>query len=153
MYASTTIVGNLGADAEMRYTPSGTAVSNFRVAVNERWNDRDGQPQEKTTWFRVAVWGKQAEAINQYLVKGRLVLVEGTVEARAYTAKDGTPRAALELRARDVRFLGGKGDVDSGNGSGSASGHVAAELERQERTQTPPGMRRVNLNDDEPLPF
>ncbi len=141
-YSKTIIVGNLGADAEMRYTPSGAAVSNFRVAVNERWNDREGQPQEKTTWFRVALWGKQAEAINQYLVKGKEVLVEGSVEASAYTAQDGTAKAGLELRARDVRLLGGR----EGGGNGGTY-----EPEPPRRTS---GVK-VNLNDDDPgdLPF
>lgn len=155
MYASTTIVGNLGRDAEMRYTPSGTAVSNFRVAVNERWTDREGQPQEKTTWFRVAVWGRQAEAINQYLVKGKQVLVEGTIDASAYTAQDGTPRAGLELRARNVRLLGTRQDGD-GDEPATGTGYLDAELQRQAR-QAPPEpvtpARTVNLNRDDPLPF
>ena len=108
-YSKTIIVGNLGADAEMRYTPSGAAVSNFRVAVNERWNDREGQPQEKTTWFRVALWGKQAEACNQYLAKGRMVLVEGELsEPKPYQRKDNREWvASLDVRASNVRFLGG----------------------------------------------
>lgn len=153
MYQSCTIVGHLGRDPETKALPSGETVTAFSVATSRKWTDRNGEPQEVTTWHAVSAWGKLGDNCQRYLAKGRLVLVEGTVEARAYTAKDGTPRAALELRARDVRFLGGKSDGDSGNGSGSAPGHVEAELERQERTQTPPGMRRVNLNDDEPLPF
>ena len=110
-YSKTIIVGNLGADAEMRYTPSGAAVSNFRVAVNERWNNREGQPQEKTTWFRVAVWGKQAEAINQYLVKGKQVLVEGSVEASAHTGQ----HSETGLDERDVRLWASA----SGNNGGT----------------------------------
>ncbi len=114
MYQTCIIVGNLGADAELRYTPSGTAVCDFRVATNERWNDRDGQPQEKTTWFRVTLWAKQAETLSQYLTKGSRVLVEGTIDASAYTAQDGTPRASLELRARNVRLMGGRRGEDGG---------------------------------------
>jgi len=116
MYQTCIIVGNLGADAELRYTPNGTAVCDFRVATNERWNDRDGQLQEKTTWFRVTLWAKQAETLNQYLTKGSRVLVEGTIDASAYTAQDGTPRASLELRARNVRLLGSRGDGGGGGG-------------------------------------
>lgn len=111
MYQSTTVVGYLGRDPEMRYTPSGTPVTNFSVATTRKWTNAEGQLQEKTTWFRVSVFGKQAEACNQYLAKGRLVIVEGEVDASAWNDK-GTneARASLDLRARTVRFLGGKGE-------------------------------------------
>jgi len=108
----TIIVGNLGRDPELRYLQSGTAVCNMNVAVSERWNDRQGERQEKTTWYRVAVWGAQAETCNQYLSRGRQVLVTGTVSARGYINKDGEAAASLELRARDVRFLGSRQDGD-----------------------------------------
>ena len=108
MYSKTLIVGHLGRDPEMRYTPSGSPVTSFSVATNRRWTDQNGQTQEKTTWFRVTAWGKLAELCNQYLSKGRMVLVEGDVEASAWTAQDGEARASLELTARNVRFLGGK---------------------------------------------
>lgn len=105
-YHQTIVVGNLGQDPEFKYLPSGTAVTNFSIAVNERWTDRQSNEQrEKTTWYRVAVYGRQAETCNEYLSKGRLVMVIGTVEARAYTGNDGQARASLDLRARDVRFL------------------------------------------------
>ena len=107
MYQNTTIVGNLGRDPEMRYTQDGVPVTNFSVATNERWTDRDGQPQERTTWFRVTAWRKMAEACNQYLSKGKQVFVEGRVSASAWVPKDGgDPRATLELTARTVKFLG-----------------------------------------------
>lgn len=109
MYQRTVIVGHLGRDPEMRYTPSGTSVTNFTVAVNRKWTGQDGQAQERTTWFRVAAWDKLAELCNQYLSKGRLVLVEGDVEASAFTSQDGEPKASLELTARTVRFLSGAG--------------------------------------------
>ena len=80
-------------------------------ATTRKWTSAEGQPQEKTTWFRVSVFGKQAESCNQYLTKGRLVLVEGEIDASAYTSKtSGEARASLELRARTVRFLGGRGE-------------------------------------------
>ena len=111
MYQKTIIVGNLGRDPEMRYTPAGTAVTNFTVAVNRKWTDQSGEQQEKTTWFRVTTWDKLAELCNQYLTKGRLVLVEGEVEANAYTNQEGEARASLELTARAVRFLGSPGSA------------------------------------------
>jgi single-strand DNA-binding protein len=111
MYQKTVVVGHLGRDPEMRYLPSGTPVTSFSVATTRKWNNAEGQPQEKTTWFRVSVFGKQAEACNQYLTKGRLVLVEGEIDASAWTSKTtGEARASLELRARTVRFLGGRGE-------------------------------------------
>lgn len=116
MYQNTIVIGHLGNDPEMRYTPSGQAVTNFSVATSRRWTDKNGQQQEKTTWFRVAAWGKLGELCNQYLTKGRLVLVEGEVEASAFTGQDGQPRASLELHAKNVRFLGG-GHAAGNNGA------------------------------------
>lgn len=107
----TIIVGNLGRDPELRYLPSGAAVCDFSVAVSESWTDRStNERREKTTWYRVNVWGNQAETCNQYLQKGRQVMVIGTVEARGYTNNAGEATASLELRAREVRFLGGRND-------------------------------------------
>ncbi len=111
MYQTTIVVGHLGADPEMRYTQEGTPVTSFRMATTRKWTDREGSPREETTWFRVSVWGRQAEPCNQYLSKGRLVLVEGTVSASAWKGRDGEPRASLELRATTVRFLGGRGEA------------------------------------------
>lgn len=108
MYQRLTIVGRLGRDPEMRYTPHGTAVANFSVATDRTWTDQSGQKQERTTWFRVSVWGKQAESCNQYLAKGRMVLVEGEInEPRVYQRRDGEWASSLDVRANNVRFLGG----------------------------------------------
>lgn len=109
MYQNTIVIGHLGNDPQMKYTPSGQAVTEFRVATTRRWKNTDGEPQEKTTWFRVSAWGKLAELCNQYLAKGRLVLVEGDIDASAWIGQDGQARASLDLRARNVRFLGGRG--------------------------------------------
>lgn len=157
MYASTTIVGNLGRDPELRYTPAGDPVCGFSVAVTRKWTGKDGTPQEATTWYAVSAFGNQAEPCSKYLAKGRLVLVEGDVTARAYLPRDGgDPKAALELRARTVRFLGGRGEGDNGNGAASGPSPLEAELERQSRqapTPVPVG-KRVNLNSDQPdIPF
>ena len=102
----------------MRYTADGTPVTSFSVATSERWTDRtSGERRERTTWWRVSAWGKQAETCNEYLSKGRQVLVEGTINVdpetggpRIWTAQDGQPRASLELNAQNVRFLGGRGE-------------------------------------------
>ena len=114
MYQQITIVGNLGNEPELRYTPSGTPVASFSLAVNKSWVTEDGEKHEKVTWFRVTVWRKQAEIVSQYLGKGKQVMVIGEVdEARPWTDKDGNNRASLEVTASAVRFLGGK----EGNGA------------------------------------
>ena len=111
MYQRLIIVGRLGQDPEMRYTPQGMAVASFSVATDRRWTDQSGQRQERTTWFRVSVWGKQAESCNQYLAKGRTVLVEGEInEPRVYQRRDGEWASSLDVRAINVRFLGGRGE-------------------------------------------
>jgi single-strand DNA-binding protein len=109
------IVGNLGRDPEVRFTPSGKAVARFSVATSDRWTDPQGQRQERTEWHNIVVWGKQAETCGQYLSKGRQVYVEGRITNRSYDDKDGNKKYITEIIARDVRFLGGGGrDADSG---------------------------------------
>ncbi|MFQ6016243.1 MAG: single-stranded DNA-binding protein [Anaerolineae bacterium] len=109
MYQKIVIAGHLGSDPEMRYTPSGTPVTNFSVATNRRWTDAEGQSREETTWFRVITWGRLAETCNQYLTKGRAVLVEGErLNANPWINREGQAAATLELTARVVRFLGGR---------------------------------------------
>ncbi len=122
-YQRLIIVGNLGRDPEMRYTPDGTPVTSFSIATNRRWTGRDGTPGEETTWFRVSVWGKQAETVAQYLSKGRLVLVEGRLKPdpstggpRVYQRQDGTSGASYEVTAVNVRFLGGRGTTSGETG-------------------------------------
>lgn len=107
-YQQIILVGNLGKDPELRYTPTGTAVCDFSVAVNERWTGQDGEKKEKTTWFRVTAWRQLAETAAQYLSKGRQVMVIGTVDVSAWKGQDGEPRATLEVTARDIRFLGSR---------------------------------------------
>lgn len=108
-WTQTIVVGNLGSDPELRYLPSGAPVCSFNVAVNEVWTDRQSnERREKTVWFRVSAWNQLAETCSQYLAKGRQVMVVGTVEARGYTNNSGQAAASLELRARDVRFLGSR---------------------------------------------
>jgi len=107
MFQRVIVAGRLGNDPELRYTPGGTQVCTFDVAANRRWTDRDGNRQERTTWFRVSTWGKLAGICHQYLHKGRAVLIEGEVDASAWIDQEGNARATLELRAVNVRFLDG----------------------------------------------
>lgn len=115
----TIIVGNLGGDPELKYMQNGRAVCNFSVAVSERWRDRNtNENRERTTWYRVAVWGGQAEACNTYLAKGRQVLVIGNVSARGYMNNNGEAAASLDLTATSVQFLGGGGGGSSQDDQG-----------------------------------
>ena len=102
-----TIVGNLGRDPELRYTPQGTPVCSFTVATNERRKDRAGEMQDSTTWFRVTLWGRQAETASQYLTKGRPIYVEGRLRVEEWTDRDGKQRYTLEVHATDMQFIGG----------------------------------------------
>ncbi|OFZ83114.1 MAG: single-stranded DNA-binding protein [Bdellovibrionales bacterium RIFOXYD1_FULL_44_7] len=102
------LVGRLGQNPEVRYTPSGMAVANFSVATNESWTDKSGQKQERTEWHKVVVWGKLAELCNQYLTKGRQAYVEGRLQTRQWQDKDGQTKYTTEIQAQTVQFLGGQ---------------------------------------------
>ncbi len=103
------LVGNLGRDPEIRYTPGGKAVARFPVATGEVWTDAEGNRQERTEWHNIVVWGKQAETCSQYLSKGRQVFVEGSIRSRAYDDRDGNKRYITEIIGQRVQFLGGRG--------------------------------------------
>lgn len=105
MYQVLTIIGRLGKDPEMRYTPAGVPMCKFSVATDKHWTNDQGQRQEETTWHNVTVWRKQAETCAQYLTKGSLVLVSGSVKASGYTNRDGAAAASLEITAENVKFL------------------------------------------------
>ncbi|MFM8321931.1 MAG: single-stranded DNA-binding protein [Chloroflexota bacterium] len=128
MYQQLIIVGNLGRDPEMRYTPSGQAVTSFNVATNRQYTGSDGNQVKEVTWFRISVWGKQAETCSQYLKKGSKVLIEGRLTGdpvtggpKIWTRQDGTPGASFDVTANSVRFLSSRGE-DGGMGSGDSFG-------------------------------
>lgn len=108
-----TIVGYLGRDPELRYTPDGTPVCDFSVATTERRKDKSGEPQDITTWFRVTVWRRQAELAGQYLAKGKQVYVEGRLIQKEYQDRDGNTRFNLEVTASDIQFIGSRGEEGS----------------------------------------
>ncbi|HCM40625.1 MAG: single-stranded DNA-binding protein [Bdellovibrionales bacterium GWC1_52_8] len=125
------LVGRLGQNPEVRYTPSGAAVANFSVATNESWMDKSGQKQERTEWHRVVVWGKLADLCKQYLAKGRQVYVEGRLQTRQWQDKDNQTKYTTEIQAQTVQFLGAgqtergadqMGAQDSGPNPGNQSG-------------------------------
>jgi single-strand DNA-binding protein len=135
------LVGNLGADAELRYTGGGMAVANFRIATTEVWKDKDGQKQEQTEWHRISLWGKQAEAVSQYLVKGKQVYVEGRIQTRKWQDKEGQDRYSTEIKADRVTLLG------SGGGGGGRQ-----QVDRDEHAHAPAPMG-ADMPDADDVPF
>jgi single-strand DNA-binding protein len=126
MFQTIILAGNLGRDPEMRYTPSGQAVTSFSVATNRQYTNNNGETVKETIWFRVSVWGKMAETCNQYLKKGSKVLVEGRLTAdaatggpRIWNGQDGSPRASFEVSAQTVRFLSSRNENEGGMGGGA----------------------------------
>ena len=118
------LVGHLGADPDMRYTPSGAGVCELRLATSESWKDKNGQRQERTEWHRVVVWGKTAEICAKYLAKGRQVYIEGRIQTRSYDDKEGQKRYITEIIANDVQFLssGREGGAGGAGGGGGGAG-------------------------------
>src|SRR5438477_9373526 len=134
------LVGNLGRDPELRYTPQGTPVCSFSLATNEKRKDRTtGENNDVTTWFRVTLWGRQAETASQYLQRGRPVYIEGRLRVEEYTDRDGNKRHSLEVNATDMQFIGG-GD----------RGQTAAPLST--RTEAKPAAKPDPVDDDD-IPF
>jgi single-strand DNA-binding protein len=122
------LVGNLGRDAELRYTPGGAAVATINMATTEVWNDKAGQKQEKTEWHRVILWGKTAESLTEYLTKGKQIYVEGRLQTRQWDDKDGNKRYTTEIRSDRVVLLGGGGGGRSSSAAErpeSSGGHAA----------------------------
>ncbi len=149
MYQQITLVGNLGQDPEMRYTASGVPVTNFSVATSRTWTGPDGQRQEKTVWFRVTAWRRLAETCNEYLSKGRRVLVVGEMEEpNIWTDQGGNTRADLQLTARDVHFLSTRSETMEGGGGqygGQYSGQSTPTGDGSGQAQAPSG--------EEDIPF
>jgi single-strand DNA-binding protein len=147
------IVGYLGRDPELRYTPQGTPVCDFSIATSERRKDKSGELQEVTTWFRVSLFGRQAELASQYLTKGRQVYVEGQLSQREWTDKDGGTRTSLEVRGSDVQFLSPASDSEQTQPqparAASAKAAVAnGEPKRQQNARS----KQTKFEEDE-IPF
>lgn len=141
------LVGYLGRDPELRYTPDGTAVCDFSVATTERKKDRSGEFQDVTTWFRVSLWRRQAEVASQYLTKGRQVYIEGRLSQREYQDKDGNTRTSLEVQGTDLQFIGQRGDEPAAGGGGGGF--------KEERPSRPASARPepADAITDDDIPF
>ena len=113
------LVGRLGSDPEVRYTPSGVAVANFSIATSEEWKDKDtGEKKERTEWHRIVAWRRLGEICGEYLSKGRQVYIEGRIQTRDWEDRDGNKRYTTEIVATDVQFLGGRDSADAGRSQG-----------------------------------
>jgi single-strand DNA-binding protein len=123
------LVGNLGRDAELRYTPGGAAVATLNLATTEVWNDRNNQRQEKTEWHRVVLWGKQAESLQEYLTKGKQIYVEGRLQTRQWDDKDGNKRYTTEIKADRITLLGGGGGARGGGGTDRGAGPAGGGMD------------------------
>jgi len=134
------VIGNLGGDPEMRYTPNGQAVTSFSVATNYRYTTADGERRDETEWFRISAWGRLAETCNQFLTKGRQIYVEGRLRSRSYETRDGQTRFSNEITASDVRFLG----------QGSTGEFPSVDNEGTDPVRTEPDPVRTEPDD---LPF
>ncbi len=137
------LVGNLGRDPELRYTPQGTPVCSFTMATNERRKDKNGELQDHTTWFRVTLWGRQAETASQYLTKGRPVYIEGRLRVEEWTDRDGKARYTLEVHATDMQFIGSRADESAAAAAGATVSKPAA---------SEPVVAQTEMTDDD-IPF
>ncbi|MEO8434872.1 MAG: single-stranded DNA-binding protein [Pyrinomonadaceae bacterium] len=138
------LVGNLGRDPELRYTTQGTPVCSFSLATNEKRKDKTGEMQDTTTWFRVTLWGRQAETASQYLTKGRPVYIEGRLRVEEWTDRDGKARHTLEVHATDMQFIGG--------GRGDDAAAAAAGGAPRTQSQGEPAAHDTEITDDD-IPF
>ncbi len=136
------LIGNLGADPELRYTPSGRAVVNFNLATSRTWNNRDGEKQEETEWHRIVAWDKLAEICGEYLKKGAQTYVEGRLQTRSWEDKNGLKRYTTETVASEMRMLGSRQDAGSSDSSKSS-----------EAPSTPPDNLPSTFEADDDLPF
>lgn len=137
------ILGHLGRDPELRYTPQGTPVCDFSIATSEKRKDSSGEMQDVTTWFRVTFWGRQAELASQYLSKGRQVFVEGRLSQREWTDREGGKRYSLDVNGTDLHFIGSRGDEQT----------RAAATGAQTKTVSPAGPTDTEPRDEDDVPF
>ena len=149
------LVGRLGRDPETRYMPNGDAITNFSLATDEQWRDRNGERQTRTEWHNITLFGKLGEIAGQYLRKGSQVFIEGKIQSRKYTGKDGIERTAYDIIGNEMKMLGNRNDgSDSGNNSAApptSSNPPPAAPRRQPPQQTPTTPPIDDIDDD--IPF
>jgi len=147
MYNRATIIGRLGKDPDVRYTPDGLMVTTFSVATDEQWKDKNGEKVQKTEWHRVIAFGKLAEICGNYLVKGKLVFIEGKIQYRTYEDKEGVKRNMTEIVASNMQMLDSKGNQEAKGNAAQAGGNYQAPL------QPPPNNMNSTNADLDDIPF
>ena len=139
------LVGNLGRDAEMRFTSGGTPVATVSLATTERFTDREGQKREDTQWHRIVIWGKTAQSLHEYLTKGKQIYVEGRIQTREWTDKEGKPAKTTEIRADRIVLLG--------SGGGGGGGEMRRASVSRERQEAPMDSGPIDAPNDDDIPF
>ena len=148
------LIGNLGQDPELRYTGSGTAVCNIRLATNESYKDQDGQLVEKTEWHSIVAWSRLAEICGEYLKKGSRVYFEGSLQTRSWEDRDGNTRYTTEVKAREMMMLDGRSEGGFDGGSRNQSQSQPRQQQRQPQRQAQPQFQDDNtFAPDDDLPF
>jgi single-strand DNA-binding protein len=152
------LLGNLGRDPETRYTTGGDAVTNLRIATSEQWKDKSGEKQERTEWHSVVLFGRQAEVAGEYLKKGRSVYIEGRLQTRKYTDKEGVEKYSTEIVADRMQLLGGRGegggDAEFSGGGSSGGGAPRRESGGSGGGAKPAGGAKKGVDDfDDDIPF
>jgi single-strand DNA-binding protein len=149
------LLGNLGRDPETRYTTGGDAVTNLNIATSEQWKDKSGEKQERTEWHRVVLFGRQAEVAGEYLKKGRSVYIEGRLQTRKYTDKDGVEKYSTEIVADRMQLIGGARDAGGGDAEFASAGPATTGGRRESGgASKPAGGGKKNVDDfDDDIPF
>ena len=153
------LVGNLGKDPELRYTPSGTAVATFSLATTERYKDRDGNRQERTDWHNIVAWRQLAEICGKYLHKGKQIYIEGKIQTRSYEDRDGNKRYITEIVADQMQMLGSRDDSQGGGGYGGGGqsynqgGTQSGRQQNQSNQSQNGGFEEPVFNPDDEIPF
>ena len=144
------LVGNLGKDPELRYTPSGTAVCTFSMATTDRFKNKQGEQQDRTEWHNIVVWAGLAEICGKYLTKGKQIYIEGRIQNRSYDDRDGNKRYISEIVATEMQMLGRAGDQGGGSGSGTGGGGSRQTAQFNEHSG---GSEEPPFNPDDDIPF
>lgn len=148
------VIGNLGRDPELRYTPQGNAVCDFSIATNEKRRDKSGEMQDITTWFRVTTWNKQAENVSKYLSKGKSVYVEGRLRIEEWTDRDGKTRFNLEVNATEIQFLsGGGGESYAGGAAAGGESGSGGENDFDDEPKSSAAPMNQSVPNDDDIPF
>lgn len=151
------IIGNLGQDPEVRYTPGGNAVANITIATSESWKNQQGQPQERTEWHRCVLYRRLAEIAGEYLKKGAKVYIEGRLQTREWQDQQGQKRYTTEIVVNEMQMLDSRGNTGTGTGSGSGSGSGNASHQGSQASSAPPASRTTTqdppMDFDDDIPF